>query len=70
MKINKFFTLNNKYTGKNYKSKIDIVCKILKKRKINKLLITAPENLAWLLNIRGKEHEQTFSSLDTKSLSP
>ena len=55
MKINKFFTLNNKYTGKNYKSKIDIVCKILKKRKINKLLITAPENLAWLLNIRGKD---------------
>jgi len=61
IKINKFFTLNNKYTGKNYKSKIDIVCKILKKRKINKLLITAPENLAWLLNIRGKDSK--FSPL-------
>ena len=27
----------------------------MKKRKINKLLITAPENIAWLLNIRGKD---------------
>ena len=32
-----------------------MVCKILKKKKINKLLITAPENLAWILNIRGKD---------------
>ena len=47
------FILNSKHTGKNYKNKLNIVCNILKKRKINKLLITAPENLAWLLNIRG-----------------
>ena len=52
---NKFFILNDKAVGKNYKGKINLVCKILKKRKINKLLITAPENLAWLLNIRGKD---------------
>ena len=53
--IKEFFVLNSKYTGKNYKNKLNLVSKILKKRKINKLLITAPENLAWLLNIRGKD---------------
>ena len=54
-KIKKFFLLNSKHAGRNYKNKLNTVCKILKKRKINKLLITAPENLAWLLNIRGKD---------------
>ena len=54
-KIKEFFILNSKHTGRNYKNKINAVCKILKKKKINKLLITAPENLAWLLNIRGKD---------------
>ena len=53
--IKEFFVLNSKYTGKNYRNKLNLVSKILKKRKINKLLITAPENLAWLLNIRGKD---------------
>jgi len=51
----KFFILNTKDTGKFFKKKIILVCNVLKKRKINKLLITAPENLAWLLNIRGKD---------------
>ena len=55
VKINKFFILNSKHTGKDYKSKVNMICKILKKRKINKLFITAPENLAWILNIRGKD---------------
>ena len=53
--IKEFFVLNSKYTGKNYRNKLNLISKILKKRKINKLLITAPENLAWLLNIRGKD---------------
>mgnify|MGYP000306543309 CR=1 FL=1 len=55
VKINKFFILNSKHAGKDYKSKVNMICKILKKRKINKLFITAPENLAWILNIRGKD---------------
>ena len=54
-KVRKFFVVNSKYVGKDYKSKINLICKILKKRKINKLFITAPENLAWILNIRGKD---------------
>ena len=55
VKINKFFILKSKCVGKDYKSKINIVYKILKKKKISKLFITAPENLAWILNIRGKD---------------
>ena len=55
VKINKFFILHSRHTGSNYKTKINTVCKILRKNKINKLLITAPENLAWILNIRGKD---------------
>ena len=47
--------LQLKEAGKDYRDKLHLICKILKKRKINKLLITAPENLAWLLNIRGKD---------------
>ena len=54
-KTNKFFILNSKQTGKGYKVKINEVCNILKKIKIDKLLITAPENLAWVLNIRGND---------------
>ena len=55
VKIKKFFILDSKHAGKGYKSKVNMICKILKKRKINKLFITAPENLAWILNIRGKD---------------
>ena len=54
-KIKEFYILNSKYAGRDYKNKLNTVCKILKKRKISKLLITASENLAWLLNIRGKD---------------
>ena len=60
-KIKEFFLIKTKYVGENYKNKIKKVCKILKKSKINKLFITAPENIAWLLNIRGKDSK--FSPL-------
>ena len=54
-KIKKFYILKSKYTGQNFKNKIRSLSKILKRKKINKLLITAPENLAWILNIRGND---------------
>ena len=55
-KTNKeFFLLNSKHAGRDYKRKLNIVSKILNKQKVSKLLITAPENLAWLLNVRGKD---------------
>ena len=56
-KYHKFFTLKSKHVGLDYKDKINIVCNILRKKKLNNLLITAPENLAWILNIRGKDSD-------------
>ena len=32
IKINKFFILDSKHAGKDYKSKVNMICKILKKR--------------------------------------
>ena len=55
VQINKFFTLSQKYTGDSHRNKIKKISSILKKNKINKLLVTAPENLAWILNIRGND---------------
>jgi len=54
-KSNKFFVLKTRYVGQSYKKKINLICNILKKKKLKNLLITAPENVAWLLNIRGKD---------------
>ena len=55
-KFNKFFILKAKYVGQDHKHKINLVCNILKKRRLKNLLITAPENVAWMLNIRGKDN--------------
>ncbi len=54
-KIKKFFVLKKQYVGKDYRYKINKICRILKKEKLKNLLITAPENIAWLLNIRGND---------------
>ena len=55
-KFNKFFILKTQYAGQDYKYKINLICNILKKRRLKNLLITAPENVAWILNIRGKDN--------------
>ena len=55
-KFNKFFILKTQYAGQDYKHKINLICNILKKRRLKNLLITAPENVAWMLNIRGKDN--------------
>ena len=56
LKFNKFFILKTQYAGKSFKNKINIICKILKRKKLKNLLVTAPENVAWTLNIRGKDN--------------
>ncbi len=55
-KNEQFYKLNAKITGENVSSKIQKIINILKKRKIDNIFITAPENVAWLLNIRGKDN--------------
>ena len=51
-----FFSLTNKVAGKTFQSKINNVRNILKKNKADYLFISAPENVAWLLNIRGSDN--------------
>tara|TARA_Y100001970_G_scaffold76866_1_gene97644 strand:- start:4921 stop:6621 length:1701 start_codon:yes stop_codon:yes gene_type:complete len=51
--IKPFFSISPKNTGATSLKKINQVKNILSKNKIDYLLVTAPENVAWLLNIRG-----------------
>ena len=55
-KNTKFYFINDKISGENTKSKIKKVLKYIKKDKSDCLFITAPENVAWLLNLRGKDN--------------
>ncbi len=48
-----FFSLDDKIVGESYKKKISKITKYLNSKKLDYLFVTAPENVAWLLNIRG-----------------
>ena len=50
-----FFSLKNEIIGEDSKSKINKIINYLKKNKADNLFITAPENVAWILNIRGTD---------------
>ena len=50
-----FFSLNKSIVGESSNSKINKVSKYLKKNKSDYLFVSAPENIAWILNIRGKD---------------
>ena len=50
-----FYSLNKNIVGENYTSKINKISKYLKKNKSDYLFISAPENVAWILNIRGND---------------
>ena len=55
----KFYILPEKATGQSYKSKINKLVKVLNQKKIDFQFISASENIAWLLNIRGQDSEFT-----------
>ncbi|HJN84669.1 MAG TPA: aminopeptidase P family protein [Candidatus Pelagibacter bacterium] len=55
-KAKKFFSLSSKITGESFKSKINKIVNILKLNKTDYLFISAPENVAWVLNIRGSDN--------------
>ncbi len=56
-KINqKFYFIENNISGENSKSKISKVLKFLHRDKSDCLFVTAPENVAWLLNLRGRDN--------------
>ncbi len=54
-----FYFLNQQTTGNYYKSKIKKIVSFLKKKKADFQFISASENNAWLLNIRGRDTEYT-----------
>ena len=51
----KFYSIENKKISDLSKNKIKKVLKFMKNRKIDNIFISAPENVAWLLNIRGHD---------------
>ena len=51
-----FFSLKDQIVGENRKTKINKIVNYLKKNKADNLFITAPENIAWILNIRGYDN--------------
>ena len=55
-KTKTFFSLNNKVAGETFKSKINKIRNILKSNKADYLFVSAPENVAWVLNIRGSDN--------------
>ena len=57
--VNKFFILPAGSVCEKYQSKIYKITNYLKKRKSDFLFITASENNAWLLNIRGRDTKYT-----------
>ncbi len=50
-----FYSLKDEVVGENYKNKINRLFAVLKKNGCKYIFISAPENVAWLLNIRGND---------------
>jgi Xaa-Pro aminopeptidase len=57
--VKPFFLISPKNAGATVTQKIRQVKSILSKNKVDYLLVTAPENVAWILNIRG--HDSYYS---------
>ena len=58
-KVNKFYKLKDKDSGQSSEKKVKKLLKILNKNKIDLQFVSAPENVAWLLNLRGGDSEFT-----------
>jgi len=51
-----FFSMNKKIVGESHISKINKIIKKIVSYKADYIFISAPENVAWLLNIRGHDN--------------
>ena len=57
LKKNKpFYSLNNNIVGQSHLSKLRNLANYLQKKKADYIFISAPENVAWTLNIRGHDN--------------
>ncbi len=54
--VTKFYSLEKKITGESINSKINKLINYIKAKKIDNIFISAPENVAWLLNLRGRDN--------------
>jgi Xaa-Pro aminopeptidase len=61
-----FYSLNKIITGQSHNDKIKNIIKVLKKNNLDNIFITAPENVAWVLNIRG--HDNPSSPIPNSNL--
>ena len=64
--VKPFFSLSKKDVGQSPQEKIVKVKNVLVKNKVDYLLVTAPENVAWILNIRG--YDSPFSPIPNARL--
>ena len=64
--VKPFFSLSKKNAGTTTEKKIAEVKNVLLKNKVDYLLVTAPENVAWILNIRG--HDTSYSPIPNARL--
>jgi len=55
-KTKSFFSLPKKITGQSHQSKIKKIINFLRLKKADYLFVSSPENVAWLLNIRGHDN--------------
>ena len=55
LKVKPFYSIPNGVVGESHYKKINLVSKYLQNMKADFLYISAPENVAWLLNIRGSD---------------
>ena len=51
-----FYSLENKIVGESHFSKINKITTYLQKKNADYIFISAPENVAWILNIRGYDN--------------
>ncbi len=58
-KVNKFYFLPNNSVDQNYNFKINKIVSNLKRKRAHYQFVSASENNAWLLNIRGKDTDFT-----------
>ena len=58
-KYSKFYKLSDKDSGEKSKNKINKLINILNKNNVDLQFVSASENVAWLLNLRGEDSEFT-----------
>jgi Xaa-Pro aminopeptidase len=56
IKSKPFYSLKTRFVGESINSKINRLVKKIIKDKIDNIFISAPENVAWLLNLRGSDN--------------